>query len=203
MANIVVKVLRPLVNTKIQQLGQTSSIQSKLSSMVKEWMLNYVGIPAQVTRIGTDSDQIHICLTVGKPDYTDSDEWRQVIDNLRQSIDNAQSKPPTYRDITPDQQQQVHQILAHLIRSGSPDQDVLWETVYPHLRVIDPDESMLKGVKSALENPQIIDPCTEDLDPDVAEIALSQATKIAILHQHINLDVNSSLTVLLNAMKNG
>ena len=202
MANIVVKVLRPLVNTKIRLLGQTRSIQSALRSMVKEWMWNYVGIPAQVTRIEAEADQIHICLTVGKPAYTDSGEWRQVIDNLHQSEDKTQSKPPTYRDITPDQQQQVHQILAHLIRSGSPDQDVLWETVYPHLRVIDPDESMLNGVKSALENPQIIDPCTDELDPDVAEIALSQATKIALLHQHINVDVNSSLTVLLNAMRN-
>ena len=165
-------------------------------------MWNYVGIPAQVNRIEAVSDQIHICLTVGKPEYTDAGEWNQVIENLCQSEDKTHVKSPTYRDITPDQQQQVHQILAHLIRSGAPDQDVLWETVYPHLRVIDPDESMLNGVKSALENPQIIDPCTEELDPDVAEIALSQATKIALLHQHINVDVNSSLTILLNAMRN-
>ena len=203
MANIVVKVLRPLVNTKIRLLGQTQSIHATFRSMVQEWMLNYVGVPAQVTRIVEDSDQIHICLTVGKPEYTDAGEWNQVLENLRQSKDKTQSKPPTYREITPDQQQQVHQILAHLIRSGAPDQEVLWETIYPHLRVIDPDESMLSGVKSALESSQIIDPYTEELDPDVAEVALSQATKIALLHQHMNVDVNSSLTILLNAMRNG
>ena len=202
MANIVVKVLRPLVNTKIRLLGKTGSIHSALRSMVKEWMLKYVGIPAQVTRIVEDSDQIHICLTVGKPEYTDADEWNQVIENLRRSEDTPQSKPPTYHEITPDKQQQVHQILAHLIRSGASEQELHWETLYPHLQVLDPDESMLSGVKSALENPQIMDPCTQELDPDVAEIALSQATKIDLLHQHINMNVNSSLTVLLNAMRN-
>ncbi|MCG8368236.1 MAG: hypothetical protein MJA27_33505 [Pseudanabaenales cyanobacterium] len=201
MANIVAKVLRPLVKTKIRLLGQTRCVHSTLHSMIREWMFNYVGIPAQVTHIAEESDQIHICLTVGKPEYADPREWNQMIENLRQSKEKTLPKSLSYREITPDKQQKVHQILAHLIRSGTPNQEVRWETIYPHLRVLDPDESMLSGVKSALENPQIIDPCNEELDPDVAEIALSQATKIALLHQHINVDVNSSLTVLLNAMR--
>ena len=164
-------------------------------------MLNYVGIPAQVTRIVEESDQIHICLTVGKPEYADASQWSQVIENLRQSSPSNQTKTLTYHEITPDQQHKVNQILAHLIRAGAPNQEIHWETIYPQLLVLEPDESMLIGLKSALENPQIIDPCTEALDPDVAEIALSQATKIAVLHQPIDADENSSLSILLNAIK--
>lgn len=201
MANIVAKILRPLVNTQIRLLGQTRCIRSTLHAMVKEWMLNYVGIPVQVTRIVEKSAQIHICLTVGKPEYADAGEWSQLIENLRQSNETIQPRALTYDEITPDQQHRVQQILAHLIRSGAPNQEVHWETIYPQLQVLDPDESMLVGIKSALENPQIIDPCAEELDPDVAEIALSQATKIAVLHQDINTDANSSLTILLNAIK--
>ena len=63
------------------------------------------------------------------------------------------------------------------------------------------DEKILQGICSALRVPQSIDLLVEELEPDVAAIALPLAINIALFDRQVNSSENYALNSLLQVMK--
>ncbi len=194
------QIVRPLVRTQIRLLAHTQATRSTLISTIAQW-LGYLGVQAQVTQLKVNKNQIQVSLTVGQPESCDASDWQRILNNLNQNPETPLVPEPTYTSLTPKQQSKLQRLLAHLIRVGAPDQAINWDSLYPQLQALDLDEEMLLGIKSALKVPQPLNQVVEELDPDVAAIALPQAVKIALLDRRVNPHEDSTLTALLNAMK--
>jgi hypothetical protein len=78
---------------------------------------------------------------------------------------------------------------------------VEWEVLYPQLQSLGFEDDMLAGIKAALKIPHSLEQLTEELDADVAAIALSKAVGIALLDRQINSSEDKALTALLDAIK--
>ncbi|MDE5098561.1 MAG: hypothetical protein O4861_09530, partial [Trichodesmium sp. St16_bin4-tuft] len=63
------------------------------------------------------------------------------------------------------------------------------------------NENILQGIRSAVRVPQSIDLLVEELEPDVAAIALPLAINIALFDQQVNSSENYALNSLLQVMK--
>jgi len=194
------QIVRPLVRTQIRLLANTQATRSTLISTIAQW-LGYLGVQAQVTSLSASSGQIQVSLTVGKPESCESSDWQQILHNLNDPSESSQSSETTYAQMTPKQQSKLQRLLAYLIQVGDPDNKVNWDTLYPQLKILNLDEDLLNGIKSALKVPQSLDPLLEGLDPDVAALALPKAVSIALLDRRVNAKEDSTLTALLSAMK--
>ena len=194
------QIVRPLVRTQIRLLANTQATRSTLISTIAQW-LGYLGVQAQVTSLSASSGQIQVSLTVGKPESCESSDWQQILHNLNDPSESSQSSETTYAQMTPKQQSKLQRLLAYLIQVGDPDNKVNWDTLYPQLKILNLDEDLLNGIKSALKVPQSLDQLLEGLDPDVAALALPKAVSIALLDRRVNAKEDSTLTALLSAMK--
>jgi hypothetical protein len=194
------QIVRPLVRTQIRLLANTQATRSTLISTIAQW-LGYLGVQAQVTSLSASSGQIQVSLTVGKPESCESSDWQQILHNLNDASESCQSCKTTYAQMTPKQQSKLQRLLAYLIQVGDPDNKVNWDTLYPQLKILNLDEDLLNGIKSALKVPQSLDQLLEGLDPDVAALALPKAVSIALLDRRVNAKEDSTLTALLSAMK--
>jgi len=194
------QIVRPLVRTQIRLLANTQATRSTLISTIAQW-LGYLGVQAQVTSLSASSGQIQVSLTVGKPESCESSDWQQILHNLNDASESSQSSETTYAQMTLKQQSKLQRLLAYLIQVGDPDNKVNWDTLYPQLKILNLDEDLLKGIKSALKVPQSLDQLLEGLDPDVAALALPKAVSIALLDRRVNAKEDSTLTALLSAMK--
>jgi hypothetical protein len=194
------QIVRPLVRTQIRLLANTQATRSTLISTIAQW-LGYLGVQAQVTSLSASSGQIQVSLTVGKPESCESSDWQQILHNLNDASESSQSSETTYAQMTLKQQSKLQRLLAYLIQVGDPDNKVNWDTLYPQLKILNLDEDLLNGIKSALKVPQSLDQLLEGLDPDVAALALPKAVSIALLDRRVNAKEDSTLTALLSAMK--
>ena len=73
--------------------------------------------------------------------------------------------------------------------------------MYSNLQQLGLDEQMLKGIFSALRIPQPIDLLIEELEPDVAAIALPLAINITLFEQQVNSSEDYALNSLLLVIK--
>ncbi len=194
------QIVRPLVRTQIRLLANTQATRSTLVDTIAQW-LGYLGVYARVTQLQTNSDQIQVSLTVGKPESCDSTDWQRILDNLKQSSETAEAPLPSHSEMSPKQQSKLQRLLAYVIQAGEPDGSVDWDEIYPQLRALGLDEVMLLGIKSALKVPQSLDSLVEGLDPDIAAVALPQAVSIALLDRRVNSHEDRALSALFSAMK--
>lgn len=193
------QIVRPLVRTQIQLLANTQATRSTLIATIAQW-LGFLGVQAKVTELDTESNQIRVSLTVGKPDACDSRDWDKILRHLQEGQqEKAELQPPIV--LNGKQELKLQRILAYLIQVGNPGEAVNWEEICPHLQSLGFSEEMLLGIQSALKVPQLLDPLMEGLDADVAAVALSKAVEIALLDRQVNSQEDRALSALLDVMK--
>lgn len=189
------QIVRPLVQTQVRLLANSQATQTTLVDTISRW-LGYLGVDAKVTKLAPDSERIHVSITVGKPDSCETKDWQKILDNLRSSSD----KDNCCEQMSGSQQLQLARLLAYLIQSGNPSNNINWNEVENQLQSLQLDHSILSGIQSALKVPQSQD-LLDKLDPDVAASAFPVAVKIAWFDQQINPQENHALSALLCAMK--
>jgi hypothetical protein len=193
------QIVRPLVRTQIRLLANTQATRLTLISTIAQW-LGYLGVQAQVSQLNAYSDQIHVTLSVGKPDACDPSDWRQILCNLQEGAQNSIRVELQYTEMTVQQQSGLQRLLAYLIQVGAEDDSINWEVLYPQLQTLELGEDLLLGIKSALKVPQSLEQILEKISPDVAAIALPTAVRIALLDRHVTPHEDSALSALLKAI---
>jgi hypothetical protein len=194
------QIVRPMVRTQIRLLANSHATRSTLVSTIAQW-LGFLGVRAQVTHLDTASDQIQVSIIVGKPEACDSKDWERILHNLNDSKSEEATAPLSLAQITPQQQSKLQRLLAYVIQVGQPDKTVNWDQLYPQLQALGFEEASLLGIRAALKVPQSLDQLMENLDADVAAIALPKAVSIALLDRQVNPSEDKALSALLEAMK--
>ncbi|GBF80702.1 hypothetical protein [Aphanothece sacrum] len=189
------QIVRPLVQTQVRLLANSQATQTTLIDTISRW-LGYLGVDAKVTKLASDSEGIHVSITVGKPDSCETKDWQKILDNLRSSSDKDNNCEP----MNGSQELQLARLLAYLIQAGNPNNNINWNEVENQLQSLQLDHSILSGIQSALKVPQPQN-LLDKLDPDVAASAFPFAVKIAWFDQQINPQENHALSALLCAMK--
>ncbi|NJR40203.1 MAG: hypothetical protein HC781_16975 [Leptolyngbyaceae cyanobacterium CSU_1_4] len=196
------QLVSPMVRTQIRLLANSQATRSTLMTTIAQW-LGFLGVQAQVTHLDTATNQIQVCLTVGKPNSCESHDWQKILTNLDQgkaiSSSDLQGVAPSSLVMTEQQERKLQRLLAYMIQAGEP--DVNWEGLAPQLQKLGFEEGMLLGIRAALKVPQSLEILMEGLDPDVAAIALSKAVGIALLDRQVNSHEDKALSALLEAMK--
>lgn len=192
------QIVRPMVRTQIRLLANSHATYSTLVTTIAQW-LGFLGVQANVTQLHTESNRIQLSLTVGKPESCDDCDWEKILRNLDRS--GANSPAQAGAALNPAQERKLQRLLAYVIQAGHPDSAVEWETLYPQLQSLGFEDDMLVGIKAALKIPHSLEQLTEELDADVAAIALSKAVGIALLDRQINSSEDKALTALLDAIK--
>lgn len=191
------QIVRPMVRTQLRLLANTQATRSTLISTICQW-LSFLGVEAEVTELGTQSNKIQVSLTVGKPDACDEHDWEQILHNLGPAQTSAGTQTAT---LTPKQELKLQRLLAYVIQIGEPDSLANWDELEPQLQSLGFNASMLMGIRSALKVPQSLDQLMVGLDADVAAIALSKAVGIALFDRQVNPMEDKALSALLDAMK--
>ncbi|MGF1458139.1 MAG: hypothetical protein ACFBSG_03855 [Leptolyngbyaceae cyanobacterium] len=199
---MLVQLVRPLVRSQIQTLANTSAADTKLSSMVAQW-LGYLGVHAEVTRLETTGELIAVSLRVGKPEQCNEDEWRKILDNItRKGNEQAlDSQELTYEAMTSAQQRKVHRLLACVLRAASDDPINSWDSLTPQLIELGLSEALISELRAAVRVDMPMELLVADLEPEVASFALSKAIAIALMDKHINQAEDDALEKLLDALQ--
>ncbi len=193
--------LRPMVNTQIKLLAKTLATRSTLVNVIAKW-LGFLGVQAQVTHLDTVGEKIQVSLTVSQPEGSTDEDWQSIVQNLKSSNSTTEELELKGSKIPPPQESKYQRILAYAIQISNQDGPVDWEDVYPKLKLMGIEESMLVGIKSALKVPQDIDRLVKSLDADVAAIALSQVANIALFDQQVTPEESRVLQTLIETMGN-
>lgn len=199
------QIVRPMVRTQVRLLANCQATRLTLIHTISKW-LGFLGVKAEVTQLDSSPDKkITISLTVEQPESCDNQDWQQIVDGVKTEENQINSQEitatePTQR-MTTKQQGKLQRLLAYVIQAGEPNRKVNWEEIYPNLQELGLDEQMLQGIRSALRIPQPIDLLIEELEPDVAAIALPLAMNIALLDRQVNSSEDYALSSLLQVMK--
>ena len=193
--------LRPMVNTQIKLLAKTLATRSTLVNVIAKW-LGFLGVQAQVTHLDTVGEKIQVSLTVSQPEGSTDEDWQSIVQNLKSSNSTTEELELKGSKIPPQQESKYQRILAYAIQISNQDGSVDWSDVYPKLKLMGIEESMLVGIKSALKVPQDIDRLVKSLDADVAAIALSQVANIALFDQQVTPEESRVLQTLIETMGN-
>lgn len=201
------QIVRPMVSTQIRLLAKSKATRATLVTTIAKW-LGFLGVRAKVVNLDTAGEQIQVSLTVGKPESCDGTDWQKILQNLNGDCSPSQEYRTetggelivTPISISPESETKFQRILAYVIQMGNPGEPTDWDLLYPQLKSLGLEESMLLGIKSALKVPQSIDRLVKDLDADVAAIALSQAASIAMLDRKVNHHEHEVMQTLLKAM---
>lgn len=195
------QIVRPMVNTQIKLLAKSKTTRNTLIQTIAKW-LGFLGVEAKVTQINSVGEKIQVSITVGKPATADSEDWHKILANLNRNPAETTESTTDNTIIPADQETKYQRILAYAIQMNNPNDSHDWSQIYPQLQGLGIEESMLLGIKSALKVPQSIDKLVEELDADVAAVALSQTASIALLDRQINPEEYRVLHTLLDAMAN-
>ncbi len=193
------QIVRPLVNTQVRLLANSQTTQTTLVETIARW-LGYLGVDAQVTKLSSESDRIHVALKVGKPDTCDDQDWNCILNNLRSPYGSDNNYLNASEYIDESRQLQVARLLAYLIQISDPENHISWPEIESQLISLNLDGSILRGIQSAMKVSQSKE-LLDKLDPDVAASAFPIAVKIAWLDQEINSHENHALSALLSAMQ--
>ncbi|MGK7917445.1 MAG: hypothetical protein AB4038_18185 [Prochloraceae cyanobacterium] len=194
-------ILRPMVNTQIKLLAKSAATRSILVNVIAKW-LGFLGVQAQVTHLDSIGEKIQVSLTVSQPEASTDEDWQNIVQNLKSSDSTTEELELKGSKIPPQQESKYQRILAYAIQISNQDGSVDWSDVYPKLKLMGIEESMLVGIKSALKVPQNIDRLVKSLDADVAAIALSQVANIALFAQQVTLEESRVLQTLIETMGN-
>ncbi len=194
-------ILRPMVNTQIKLLAKSAATRSTLVNIIAKW-LGFLGVQAKVTQLDTVGEKIQVSLTVSQPEASADEDWQSIVQNLKSSNSTIEELELKGSKIPPPQESKYQRVLAYAIQISNQDGSVDWEDVYPKLKLMGIEESMLVGIKSALKVPQDIDRLVKSLDADVAAIALSQVANIALFDQQVTPEESRVLQTLIETMGN-
>jgi hypothetical protein len=196
------QIVRPMVSTQIRLLANSKATRITLITTIAKW-LGFLGVRARVTNLDTVGEQIQVSLTVGKPEACDRTDWNKILHNLdrEENGDRTEELMLNPMSISPQSETKFQRILAYVIQMGNPGEPTDWDIIYPQLKSLGFEESRLLGIKSALKVPQSIDRLVQDLDADVAAIALAQAASIAMLDRKVNDGEHQVMQSLLRAMQ--
>lgn len=199
------QIVRPMVRTQVRLLANCQATRLTLIHTISKW-LGFLGVKAEVTELDSSSDKkITISLTVEQPESCDNQDWQKIVEGVKQEENDRNSQEITANEpierMTSKQQGKLQRLLAYVIQAGEPDRKVNWEEIYPNLQQLGLDEQMLQGIRSAVRVPQSIDLLIEELDADVAAIALPLAMNIALLDRQVNSSEDYALSSLLQVMK--
>ncbi len=194
-------ILRPMVNTQIKLLAKSAATRSILVNVIAKW-LGFLGVQAQVTHLDSIGEKIQVSLTVSQPEASTDEDWQNIVQNLKSSDSTTEELELKGSKIPPQQESKYQRILAYAIQISNQDGSVDWSDVYPKLKLMGIEESMLVGIKSALKVPQNIDRLVKSLDADVAAIALSQVANIALFDQQVTPEESRVLQTLIETMGN-
>ncbi|MCG8366939.1 MAG: hypothetical protein MJA27_26850 [Pseudanabaenales cyanobacterium] len=193
------QIVRPMVRTQIRLLANSQATRPVLIKTIVQW-LGFLGVEAQVTQLDAQTNQIQVSLKVCKPEACDPYDWEQILGKLGHNL-MAGNVEQSLSSFNPQQQKQLQRLLAYLIQVGNPDKTVDWSEIYPQLQPIGFDEETLQGINAALKVPQSLELLMENLDADVAAVALPKAVSIALLDRQVNSYEDQALSFLLEAMK--
>ncbi len=195
------RLVRPLVRTQIQLLTQSQSANARLTGMVSQW-LGYLGVEANVTQLHTVQGRMQISLAVCKPDQCSEHEWGQILTNIERHNGPADNGTElTYGEMSREQQNKVHRLLASVIQAGDKNAVQSWDSLQPRLSAMGMTETMLVNIKSAMKVPAMLDSLLQDLEPEVAAYVLSKAIGIALLDREINQDEDTVLKSIYRAIE--
>ena len=194
-------IVRPMVNTQIKLLAKTQATRSTLVNIIAKW-LGFLGVQAQVTHLDIAGEKIQVSLTVSQPEASDNEDWQSILQHLKSSESSQEKLKPELVTIPPRQKIKYQRLLAYAIQINNQEGSVHWESIYPKLKLLGLEESMLMGIKSALKVPQSIDRLVKDLDADVAALALSQTASIALFDRQVNAEEYRVLQTLIEVMTN-
>lgn len=195
------QLVRPMVRTQIQLLAKSNATRSTLVTTIAHW-LGFLGVQAKVQQVDAVSNKIQVSLTVGKPDACNDHDWEKILENL--SLSGTKDSPSMTNpdQMSAQQKSKFYRLLAYVLQVGYPDQEMPdWDDLKPQIQILGFQEDDLAGIRAALKVPQDIDRLMENLDPDVAAIALSKAVNLALLDRQVNPTEDQALSLLLNAMK--
>ncbi|MGD1860516.1 MAG: hypothetical protein ACFB0E_11170 [Leptolyngbyaceae cyanobacterium] len=199
---MLVQLVRPLVRSQIQMLVRTPAADSRLASMVSQW-LGYLGVYAEVTQLEASGKQIEVSLRVGRPEQCSEQEWQQILENLthRGSTQSAEDTGLTYEAMTPAQQGKVHRLLACVLQASSENLLNDWDDIQSQLTEIGIAGKLLRELRSAIRVATPMELLVKGLEPEVASFALSKAIAIALMDKHINQAEDGALKTLLDALQ--
>lgn len=198
---MLVQLVRPLVRSQIQMLARSPAADSKLMSMVSQW-LAYLGVHAEVTQLKTEGEHIQVSLRVKRPEQCTEAEWQQILTNLtRQGSAPNGEDSLTYDTMTTAQRSKVHRLLACVLRASNENLASEWDNLQPQLLATGIEAGMLQELRSAIRVPTPMNLLVADLEPEVASFALSKAIGIALMDNHINQAEDSALKTLLDALQ--
>ncbi|NJO71143.1 MAG: hypothetical protein HC825_04430 [Oscillatoriales cyanobacterium RM1_1_9] len=95
----------------------------------------------------------------------------------------------------------MQRLLAYMVQVAQPEAEVDWDKFVPLLKNLEFNDQLIAGIRVALKVPQSLDLLTEELEPDIAAIALEKAVSIALLDRRVNPQEDQALTKFLDAMK--
>jgi hypothetical protein len=194
------QLVRPMVHTQIRLLASSQATRATLIRTIAQW-LSFLGVHAQVTRLDSNSDRIHVSITVGKPEGCDRRDWEQILRNLHQPYAMECKLPLTSAAMTAQQQGKLQRLLAYVIQVGNSDPLTSWDSICGRLQALGLEEPVLSGIRSALRVPQSLEQLMEGLDADVAAVALPIAVSISLLDRRVNPSEDQALSKLLQAMR--
>ncbi len=192
-------IVRPMVKAQIKLLAQTQATKITLVKIIARW-LGFLGVSAQVTHLDTVEGKIQVSLTVSQPEASDNQDWYRIIENIKSSKMPQEGLESEVFQIPAQQQNKYQRLLAYAIQINHQEGIVHWESIYPKLKLLGIEESVIGGIKTALKVPQDIERLVKDLDAEVAALALSQTASIALFDQHVNPEEYRVLQTLIEVM---
>ncbi|NCJ07157.1 hypothetical protein GS597_11705 [Synechococcales cyanobacterium C] len=193
------QLVRPMVRTQLRLLASCQATHPTLVSTICQW-LGFLGVQAQVNQLQAQSENIQVSLTVAKPDACDPQDWEKILNNLGQTT-AAQQTQTGVTHLNTAQQRTFVRLMAYLLQVGHPQQHVDWSQVAPKLQSMDLAPATLTALQSALRIPQSLELLVEELDPDLAAIALPQAVSIALMDRQVNPCEAQVLSALFQLIK--
>ena len=192
-------IVRPMVKAQIKLLAQTQATKITLVKIIAKW-LEFLGVSAQVTHLDTVEGKIQVSLIVSQPEASEHQDWQRIIENIKSSKTPQSELESEVLQIPTEQQSKYQRLLAYAIQINHTEGIVHWESIYPKLKLLGIEESVIGGIKTALKVPQDIERLVKDLDAEVAAIALSQTATIALFDQHVNPEEYRVLQTLIEVM---
>lgn len=193
------QIVKPMVRTQLRLLANCQATRATLISTICQW-LGFLGVQAEVQQLNTTAGQIQVSLTVGKPEACDPQDWQHLLNKLKFDAQPA-FLPITQSSVTSHQRRTLIQLFAYLLQVGHTDEQLRWDGLQPKLRTLNFDDELINGIESTLQSPQSLDRLMDDLDADIAAIALPKAVSLALLDRQVNDFENHVLNTLLQLTK--
>ena len=192
------QIVRPMVRTQIRLLANSQATHTTLVKTITQW-LGFLGVQATVTQLTTGGEHIQVSLTVGKPEACDSCDWTQILTNLDRTT--PESNLPSLPNFSQQQQRKLQRFMAYVIQIGNHEPPLTWDVLGLHLERLGFNEPMILGIRSAMKVPQSLEQLVEELDPDVAAIALPKVLSLVLLDGRVNPLEDNALNSLLQTIR--